>query len=184
MTNNEIAMVFDQLKYIYPSYLGRLSETEMAGLTDAWAVFFCEDDPKIFITAMQACAVTCKFFPSIAEVREKIVNLTQPEMCTEQEAWGLVRKALSYGYSNTMGAWESLTPEIQRAVGSPTVLRDWAIMDLDELNTVIASNFMRSYRVIVTREEKYRPLPSPIRDQIKALAESKSVVALAAAKEF
>ncbi len=178
MTNKEIAMIFDQLKFIYPSYLGRLSETEMAGLTDAWAVFFTDDDPATFLTALKTCALTCKFFPSIAEVREQIVTLTQPEQPTEQEAWGLVRKVLSYGYSDTNRAWDDLPPEIQRAVGSKTVLRDWALTDTDQVNTVIASNFMRSYRVIAAREEKYRALPSPIRDQIKALALSKSVAAL------
>lgn len=183
MDVKQISEVFQAGKYVFPTYFSKLSANDLKGLCETWATFFADTDSVVFAKAFHACAYTNTFFPSIAEVQQQIVTLTQPEQLTEQEAWSLVRKALTMsnwtenGISMQRG-WDSLPPEVQRVVGSKTVLRDWALTDTDQVNTVIASNFMRSYRVIAAREEKYRALPSPIRDQIKALAGSKSVVAL------
>lgn len=178
MDNKQLAQVFGAMRFIYPKYFATLNEDDLKGLINAWAVFFADDDAVVFTKAMRICACTNTFFPSIADVKEQIVKLTQPAVMSEQEAWSTVREVLGYGASNTEKAWNDLPEPIQKAVGSPSMLRQWALMNEDTVDSVIASNFQRSYKTIAKRESELRLLPSDIRSEIKALADKRSANAL------
>ena len=52
-----------------------------------------------------------------------------------------------------------LPPDVKRAVGSPNMLKDWAVMNFTELQTVIASNFKREYRAIVAQKKDLAKIP-------------------------
>jgi hypothetical protein len=81
---------------------------------------------------------------------------TQPNEMTEAEAWALVRKAASNSfYGQAAKEFDKLPPILQRLVGTPNQLRDWGMMDSNEFNTVVASNFQRSYRARVKSDKEY-----------------------------
>ena len=90
---------------------------------------------------------------------------------TEQAAWALVAKAVRNGTWGAKEEFDALPPQIQRVVGSPTQLRDWAQMDSDSLHSVVASNFQRSYRAKVKADKEYAALPSDVRKAIGGLAD-------------
>ena len=48
---------------------------------------------------------------------------------------------------------------VKKAVGTPEQLRAWAMMPADEVESVVASNFRRSYRDNARREKENRLLP-------------------------
>jgi hypothetical protein len=52
-----------------------------------------------------------------------------------------------------------LPPAVQQAVGGAKMLREWAMTDSDEVNTVIMSNFQRSYRIAADRERFTEKVP-------------------------
>ena len=56
-----------------------------------------------------------------------------------------------------------LPPDVQRAVGSPNMLRTWAVVNYEELQTVIASNFKRDYRAIATQKKDFAQIPSSVK---------------------
>ena len=71
----------------------------------------------------------------------------------------------------TSGVWykeefEKLPPDIRRVVGSPEQLKAWAAMEADEVESVIASHFMRAYRMVEQREREAVLLPRFIRDAL------------------
>ena len=49
-------------------------------------------------------------------------------------------------------------------------LRAWALMDEDTVSSVVASNFQRSYKAIVSKEMERLALPADIQDRMQALA--------------
>ncbi len=59
---------------------------------------------------------------------------------------------------------------LQRIVGSPSVLREWAQNDINELQTVIASNFQRSYRARAKGEREFMALPQSTKNILSKLA--------------
>ena len=75
----------------------------------------------------------------------------------------LVEKACRNSNYGAREEFDKLPPEIQRFVGSPNQLREWGMMNSDELKTVVASNFMRSYRVRAKNDRDYFALPESVR---------------------
>jgi hypothetical protein len=95
---------------------------------------------------------------------------------TEQEAWGYVAKALSRSGYYAQEEFEKLPEQIQRVVGSANQLRDWAMVDNDTLQTVVASNFQRSFRARAKNDKEYLAIPSGIRQTIEQLTQGKPIL--------
>ena len=72
-------------------------------------------------------------------------------------------KATRRSILNSKEEFEKLPPILQRLVGSPSKLKEWALMDADTVNSVVASNLMRSYKVIAEKEKEFQALPSNVR---------------------
>ena len=60
---------------------------------------------------------------------------------------------------------------LQRLVGSANKLREWARMNSETLETVVGSNFMRSYRARAANEREYAMLPDDVKKVMSAVAE-------------
>lgn len=85
---------------------------------------------------------------------------------TAAEAWDLVTKAIRNAAYHSEEEFAKLPPIVQRAVGGASVLREWAQTDLTSIQTVVASNFKRSYDIELKREKESlvvpgRQLPPP-----------------------
>lgn len=97
---------------------------------------------------------TSGFAPAIGQVIATINRLHAPEALNDMEAWALVSMALRNGYYGAEAEFEKLPPLVQQAVGCPDNLRHWSQSDLSSIETVIQSNFLRTYRIIVQREQE------------------------------
>lgn len=111
---------------------------------------------------------TSGFAPSIGQLINKLHEVQTPQELNEMEAWFLVSRALRNGYYGAVEEFNKLPPLVQKAVGSPDNLRNWALTDSKSIENVVQSNFMRSYRTVVNRAKEYQRMPK----DIKALIES------------
>jgi hypothetical protein len=82
---------------------------------------------------------------------------------TEQEAWALVAKAVQRSTYGSVEEFAKLPPEIQAVVHDPGQLRQWAIGPSESLETVVASNFMRSFRAKQKASKEYMALPTSVK---------------------
>lgn len=103
------------------------------------------------------------FAPSIGQLIDKIKKVTTPEQLNENEAWALVSKALRNGTYHSDEEFAKLPPLVQKAVGNASNIKNWATSDFETIETVIASNFMRSYRGVVARDIEYQKMPSDVK---------------------
>jgi hypothetical protein len=78
----------------------------------------------------------------------------------------LVSKALRNGYYGAEQEFEKLPPLVQRAVGQPSNLRQWATTDIDSIENVIQSNFLRTYRAVLNRDKDKQKLNASLRHQL------------------
>ncbi|MGB4293798.1 MAG: replicative helicase loader/inhibitor [Bacteroidales bacterium] len=161
------------LKTAYPTFYKNYSKEDVNAAVDLWATMFSEESIQVVTEAIKALMCTLKYPPTIADVKEKIAMITQPLMMTEMEAWSRVRGAISYYHANE--AFANLPPMLQKIVGSPNVLKEWSQMDIETLNTVVQSNFMRSYKAKVAQEREYAMLPSSTKQLIAGLAQKYSL---------
>lgn len=173
MTKTDTAKVMAILATAYPQAYANKSKQEKIDIVNLWAMSFADDDADTVTAAVMAFinADTKNYMPSIGQIKEKVVKLTQPPMMTEQEAWSLVYRAICNSGYHAQSEYDALPPLLQRLVGSPRQLYDWGMMPADEVQSVVASNFMRSYRVRAKDWQEYQALPGAIRERLDALAD-------------
>lgn len=108
------------------------------------------------------------FAPSVSQLINSIYKTEEVAYPTEVEAWQMVSKACSNGCYNSVEEFARLPQIVQKAVGSASNIRKWAIMDSGTFHTVIQSNFLRAYRTAIQADRDYKRYPS----EIKALVDS------------
>ena len=86
----------------------------------------------------------------------------KPDTMSAMQAWHLVRKATENGWYHSEEEFNKLPPLCQRIVGAPGTLKDWSVMDISELETVVGSNFQRSYKQLEQDQAYYEKLPSSV----------------------
>lgn len=180
MTRQEALAIMAMLKTAYPSFYKDFSKEELNAAVNLWATMFADDPAYIVTEAVKSLMCTLKYPPTIADVKEKIAMITQPPIMTEMEAWDMVKSAISY--YNAAETFERLPPILKRIVGSPNQLREWALMDVETVNSVIQSNFMRSYKARVAHEKEYAMLPASTRNLIRELAAKMNMKAITGGK--
>lgn len=111
---------------------------------------------------------TSGFAPAIGQIIARIQTITQPEQLNEMEAWALVSKALRNGYYGAEKEFNNLPSMVQQAVGCPDNLRHWSQSDLSSIETVVQSNFLRTYRIIVQREQEKQKMSVDLQNLIDA----------------
>lgn len=149
----------------YPNYKpSNLSET-----VDVWNMMLEEYSYSQISMALKAYvhSDTSGFAPSIGQLINTIYTIQNPQELNEMEAWFLVSRALRNGYYGAVEEFDNLPPLVQKAVGTPDNLRNWSQTNTDSVENVIQSNFMRSYRAVVKREEEIKKMPADVQALIE-----------------
>lgn len=176
----ETAKLMAVLETAYPMFYAKKTQQEREDAIRLWAEMFADEPGEVVAMAVKALIKSrvSTFPPGIGEIAEKIRQITQPEEMTELEAWSLVRKAVGNSNYNSGEEFAKLPPVLQRLVGAPSQLREWAAMDSETLNSVVASNFQRSYKVRAKNERDYLALPSSVKTFMASLADGMKMPAL------
>lgn len=166
MTKNEVVKLLMTIQTFYPNYQVENKEFTI----NAWYSIIGDCDYKPMEKALRAYITTdtSGFAPSIGQLINKLHEVQSPQELNEMEAWLLVSKALRNGTYGAIEEFNKLPPLVQKAVGSPDNLRNWAQTDSESIENVVQSNFMRTYRTVVNRAKEYRKMPK----DIQALIES------------
>lgn len=173
MNRADVLRIMGVLKAAYPAYYRDMGAKEANSIVALWEEMFREDEAQVVALAVKTHIANDKkgFPPHIGAIKEAIVKLTTPEEMTEAEAWAWVSKAVSNGLYGAQKEFVALPPVVQRIVGSPQQLREWAMMESDAVQSVVASNFQRSYRARAAQEREYLTLPGDVRQAVESLAE-------------
>ena len=132
---------------------------------DVWYGLLKDLDYNKASAAIQKHMMTSKYPPTIADIREQCVSLSQERPLDELEAWSMVRRALRNCGYNFEEEYNKLPTLVQRAIGSPGQLFQWAT-DEEYNDSVASSHFMRSYRAVAQSANSYSKLNDDIRQKI------------------
>lgn len=174
MNKKEAAKIISIMQINYPdSFKGKSDEMMMATI-NLWAKMFEPDSAEDVTAAVMAhmAADTNRFIPPVGVIKDRLTRLRQPDGLTEQDAWAHVAKALRSSIYNSAKEFESLPPAVQQIVGSPNQLREWAVMDSGTVQSVVASNFQRSYRARAANEREFQSFPAEIKKEIERMSHS------------
>lgn len=180
MTHEETLKVLAVLKAAYPSFYRNMRRDEAEGIVALWSSQFEGDSYQVVSAAVAAHISTDEkgYPPHIGAIKSAIFKLTHPDDLTEMEAWGCVAIALRNSTYNSAKEFDKLPPVVQRIVGSPSQLREWAMMDTDTVQSVVQSNFLRSYRARAANEREFLALPPSVQQVMSELAAGMAMPAL------
>lgn len=173
MTKKEMAEIFTIMQTNYPDEFKDKSDAYINGKLNLWLMSFRDDDYTELLTAVMAHinTDTNRFMPPVGVIKAKLVEIRMPEDMTPQEAWELVSKATRNSSYNSGEEFAKLPPVVQRLVGSPNQLREWAQMDTEIFQSVVASNFQSSYKVRAAKEREFLALPSAVQQTMTQIAD-------------
>lgn len=170
----------------YPESFRGMTKDAASLRLNLWADMFAEEPLELVMAACKAFIATDTkgFMPAVGQIKEQISKMRSAgQDMTPMEAWGIVSKALRNSAYGAQQEFEKLPPDIQRTVGSPSQLKEWAIMDADEVQTVISSNFQRSFKTRQQQTKDLGKLPASVRSFVGRLAAGMSFGVLEAGED-
>lgn len=160
MTRDEFKVIIKGLKAAY-------ADPRFIPDQDAFDIWYevLKDLPyDVASAAAQAYIQSETYFPTPASIRKYAVQVTTKEDISELEAWNMVYKAMSnIRDGNAKAEFDKLPAVIQKALGNPASLREMSVMDIETVNTVEQSHFIRAYRTALEREKKTMQLHPSLR---------------------
>lgn len=176
MDRADTLKIMATLTAAYPNFYKGMQKEDSDGIVKLWTLMF-SDEPYQIVEAAVVRLIssdTKGFPPVIGQVKEQIYRLKTPNEMTEYQAFDLVKKAVRkycpYDKPED-NPFFSLPVNIQHTLGSPSQIRDFAMMDLEAFESVAGSNFMRSYRAKAAGIREFEKLPSDIKQISLQLAE-------------
>lgn len=157
MTRDETIKLLMVIQSAYPNF----KPPDKTVAVDTWYTMLRDMDYNVVQMGLRAYITsdTSGFAPSIGQLINTIYTIQNPQELNEMEAWVLVSKALRNGYYGAADEFYKLPPLVQKAVGAPDNLRNWSQTNMESIENVIQSNFMRSYRTVMKREEEIKKMP-------------------------
>ena len=172
MDGREVARLLTILEAEYPNSFSRMDDKQRSLKQELWSKEFEHDDPMAVYAAARVLMWSGReFAPNSGQIRDKMCEMMESNVLDEQQAWALVSKACENGFYGYKKEFEKLPPEVQRAVGRPEQLKEWAVMDVETVQSVVASNFMRNYRNRIAREKEMARIPQDVRNLISGISE-------------
>ena len=161
MKREETVKIIRIIVNSYPNY----RPADMSDTVDVWHMMLSEYTAEQILTALKAYILsdTSGFAPSIGQLVDWVKRINGPEEPDEMEAWALVSRALRTGYYGAEQEFEKLPPIVQKAVVSPSQLRHWSQVGIKSIESVVQSNFLTNYRIVVNKAKEAAKMPSEIR---------------------
>ena len=174
MTRDETKELLMTIRAVYPNF--NVKPEDMTPTINAWHMMLEEYPADAIGAALQIYVKTNNsgFAPSVSQLINGMYKLNENEELTEGEAWYLVKKAIQGANYHAEENFEALPPLVQRAIGGAAMLREWGMTDTDEVNTVIMSNFQRTYKALLSKKAFEEKIPPQIADLVKQVTEKTS----------
>ena len=172
MNRDEALKICIIVQSAYPIHYSKFGDRERSAMLEAWLAVMVDYDYQTVCAGLKAYLAndTGGFPPSPGQIIDHIhrISSTPEERLTEGEAWGLVYRALRNGIYGAETEFEKLPAVVQKAVGSPEILRQWA---QDENVSVTQSNFERVYRRAQAEYIEDKKMPESVKQLIGGMVE-------------
>ena len=165
MNSRETAQVIMYLKGVYPRYYSAMNNEQMELQIKVWTDLFSEYSVEAVMSGVRTFATTdASGFPpvpgQIIENMYRVAHLTDDSAI---KAWNLVRRAINMPRDQYGLAYDALPEDVRETLGTKenaiATLTSWGMVPTEQFETVVQSNFLRSYEAVKRgrTKEKYMP---------------------------
>lgn len=143
------------LKTAYPRFYADMTREEAENTINLWVDMFKDEDPNLVSVATRDLINTFKYPPTIADVKEKMYNLTNLDKETSLEVWHAISKAIRNSAYYFNEEFQKLPDIAKKFVGEPYQLKNWATAtDFNE--GVVKGQFFKQYEILKQREKEIK----------------------------
>jgi len=166
MTTKEAMALLAIMKEAYPRFYAGTTKEDTKTTADLWAEMLSDIDFKIAIVVLKRLIATCKFPPTIAEMRESVAAVVYEHVPDAGDAWGEVNSAIRwYGYYREEEALASMREPVRLAV----MRMGWRELCASENDIADRAHFLRIYESLEKRTQEKRQLPISLQESIAAI---------------
>ena len=174
MTKAEAAKLVLLVVTSYPNYDKFKDDQAVIDTTELWAMMFESDPGAVVGMALKKHIATSKWPPSVAELRELMLEIQHPELISPERAWLAVSDLLyTQGEHNHGDLHSQLPPMVARAVESIgwgnlwEMHRSYCRGGKPGMDRVA---FMQQYTPMYEREKQRAMTPAMLTEQIDKAA--------------
>ena len=178
MIKSDIATIIGILKTAYPQYYK--DRNSIIDTTNLWYEMFENDDINLIKIAVRNYITNSisGFPPTIGEIKNELYKLTLGDEKQDIELWNELKSAIRSGIYYSAEIFPTLSKELQIYLKNPMQLKELAMSNADDLETVQKGIFLKQMPIIKQREkEKIMMLPER-REMLEKLAEKMGVKGL------
>ena len=158
MEKNKIAEFLMVLKTFFPKFFTTLSVAEIENTMKAWNLILGDYSNEQIQAGLKFFLITNTkgFPPTPGEMIEAISKVSSPadNTLTAEECWLKIQKAAKNSTYNSVEEFNNLPDICKKLVGSSCILQRYADMSTEELETVVKSNFLKSYQALSIKEKE------------------------------
>ena len=160
MNREETVQLLMVIQSAFPNY----KVPDKTTAVNTWFTMLHDYEYQLVMLSLQKYIATdtSGFAPSIGAIVQGIPKPQLDEL-NEMEAWSLVSKALRDSTYHSKERFAEWPESVQKAVGTADNLRNWASTDLQSIENVVQSNFIKTYRTELKRKEEMACLPDSIK---------------------
>lgn len=176
MTRSETAKLFMLLHAAYPQFYSNVNEVEANEALALWSDVFSDERSEVVGYALKRLIRTHgRFPPTIADVVEKIEELKSAARHepTNEELWQILREGVMDGLFGAEEHFKEFPPVLKRYCGGPEWLRDHAVIELNIMDTVVKSQFMKQISDLKDRVEYEATLPDGLKAVLQDVSKGK-----------
>lgn len=171
MQRTDVIRVLGILKTAYPRFYANVTKEDANEAVNLWSDMFSQEDVETVIIAVKNLINTLQFPPTIADVKNELYKLYQGEEKPDVELWNELKGALRQGIYYSAEIFPKLSNELQLFLGNPASLKELAMMDVENIDTVQKGIFLKQMPIIKQREQEKKMMLPDRREFIENLAE-------------
>ena len=157
MTREETIGILSILKASYPNFYKELTKKDAETTINLYTEMFSNTEANLVATAIKELIQHESYPPTIADIKNKIDELTQPYEETETELWEIYKKTIQSGYYGDRSEFEELPEAIKAYLGNnPNRINELGMMESSTFNSVEKGIFLKQIKVIKERAKSIR----------------------------
>lgn len=157
MNLQETQQVLRVLRVNYKRHFEGMTKEDSEIILNTWFQIFKDDCVELVSLAIQKVIMESRFCPTIAEIKDKMFELSVGKQDSAVDCFRLVKKAIRRDSSMAKREYDKLPLETQLAIGDYKNLCEYANMSDDDIQKYIFPRFRDSLaQVRETRKEMFK----------------------------
>ena len=174
MNRTETVQVITLMAGNYDSIANK-TQQQREMMVNTWYQLLGDLDYKLVLAAVQQTMIESPYAPTIHDIRKRVIEMINPTIDNRLEEWDECYKLICRGSVVTQEEFDLHSDIVKKFLGSVAQLQNYAQSDMEDINTVVKSSFLKQYDILKQRERELKLMPERMKNLTQQLVENISI---------